>query len=57
MFGVSADEGDEHPRSEERRLRVPALLRKVSPRGTAAGQEPDEQRGAEAGEPVHCHKK
>lgn len=52
-FRVSADEGEENPGSEERRLGVPAFLRKVSPDWTAAGQEQWEQDGGEAGESVH----
>lgn len=57
MLGVPADEGEEDPRSEERRLGVPALLRKISPGRNAAGQEQEEQGGGEAGEPVHCDNK
>ncbi len=56
MFGVSADEGEQDPGSEERRLGVPALLRKVSPGRTAAGQERQQQDGGRAGETVHCAK-
>lgn len=48
VLRVSADERNENPGSEERRLGAPALLRKVSPgRSAAVGQEQEEQRGAE----------
>lgn len=54
MLGVPADEGQKNPGSEERRLGAPALLRKISPSWTAAGEEQEEQSGGEeAGEPVH----
>lgn len=55
MLGVSADQGQEDPGSEERRLRAPALLRKISPDRTAAGQEQEEQGGGKAG--AHCGNK
>ena len=48
MLGVSADEGEQDPWSEQRRLGVPVLLREIPPRREAAGQEQKE-----AGEPVH----
>lgn len=53
MLRVSANEGEEDPRSEERRLGAPALLREVSPSRTGAGEEQEEQGGGEAGEPGH----
>lgn len=53
MLGVPADEGEENPGGEERRLGVPALLGEISPSRTAGGQEQEEQGGGEAGEPEH----
>lgn len=57
VLGVSADEGEEDPGSEERRLGAPALLRKISPGRNAAGQEQEERGGREASEAVHCGNK
>lgn len=42
MRTVAADQRDDHPRSEERRLRAPALLGEVSP---ARAQQENEQQG------------
>uniref|UniRef100_A0A4W6FQY6 Uncharacterized protein n=1 Tax=Lates calcarifer TaxID=8187 RepID=A0A4W6FQY6_LATCA len=47
VFGVSADEGEEDPGSEKRGLGAPALLRKISPGWTAAGQEQEEHNDGE----------
>lgn len=57
VLGVSADEGEENPRSEKRRLGAPALLRKISPGRTAAGLQQEEQGGGEAGGSVHGSEK
>ncbi|TNN70399.1 hypothetical protein EYF80_019425 [Liparis tanakae] len=46
------DEREEDPRSEERGLGAPALLRKVCPSRSAAGQQQDKQGGGEAGERI-----
>lgn len=54
VLRVPADEREEDPRSEERGLGAPALLRKVCPSRSAAGQQQDKQGGGEAGERVHC---
>lgn len=43
MLRVSADEGEKDPRGEQRRLGVPALLRKIPPGRTAPGQEQEQQ--------------
>lgn len=48
MLRVPADEGEQDPGSEKRRLGAPALLGEISPGRSAAGQEQEE-----AGEPVH----
>lgn len=51
MSGVSADESEEKPRSLELRLRAPSLLCEVSVgRGAAPGEQPEQQRGGEAGQ-------
>lgn len=53
MLGVSADEGEQEPRSEQRRLGVPALLRKIPPARTAPGEEREEQDSGPVGVTVH----
>lgn len=53
MLGVSADEGEQDPRSEQRRLGVPALLRKIPPRRTAPAEEQEEQGSGAAGVTAH----
>lgn len=53
VLGVSANEGKKNPGCEEWRFGVPALLRKISPDRTAAGQEQEEQGVVEASEPGH----
>lgn len=57
MLGVSADEGEQEPRSEQRRLGVPALLRKIPPGRTAPAQEQEEQDSGAVGVTVHSHNK
>lgn len=53
MLGVPADESEEDPWCEQRRLGVPALLRKIAPRRDAPRQEQEEHGGGEAVESVH----
>lgn len=54
MLRVSADEGEQDPRSEQRRLGVPALLRKIAPGWKAPGAEEQEQQDSGGvGDTVH----
>lgn len=57
MLGVSADEGEQEPRSEQRRLGAPALLRKIPPGRTAPGEEREEQESGPVGVTAHSHNK
>lgn len=54
MLRVSADEGEQDPRSEQRRLGVPALLGKIPPgRNAPGGEEQEEQDGGGVDVTVH----
>lgn len=53
VLGVAANECKEDPRSEQRRLGVPALLREISPDRNAAGRQQEEQDNGEEGRPTH----
>lgn len=53
VLGVAANECEEDPRSEQRRLGVPALLREISPDRNAAGRQQEEQGNGEEGRPTH----
>lgn len=51
MRRVAADQRDDDPRSEERRLGAPALLGEISP--ARARQENEQQGGQQRGDPGH----
>lgn len=53
VLRVPADQRNMNPRSEERRLGAPALLREISAGGAVAAQQQEERHGGEAGGPVH----
>lgn len=53
MLRVAANEREEDPRSEQRRLGVPALLGEICPDWSAAGRQEQEQGSGEEGRPKH----
>lgn len=53
VLRVAANEREEDPRSEQRRLGVPALLGEICPDWSAAGRQEQEQGSGEEGRPEH----